>query len=161
VDDILQELRACAQMMQGFKSPQHFKYNSSYDLLLEMGRPFERRLAHDYVRPKGLCFQNCFDIVSYGGANFHYCEGVARPPDSCGLLFDHAWLVNDDGLVIDPTWHDPSYSNTLYYGIPFDPEYLVERALKTKVYGVLNHVDFLRDGLPPEALAELLVDYCL
>jgi hypothetical protein len=158
MEDLLQELRACAQMMQGFKSAASFKYNSNYDLVLDLGRPFEQRLEHDYLRPKKLCFQNCFDLVRQIEGSYHYCEGLARPPQTCGMLFDHAWLIDEQGRVLDPTWHGADYAGTAYYGIPLQLEYLLIRAVKTEVYGVLGHVDLLRDGLPPEALVELLVD---
>ncbi len=74
------------------------------------------------------------------------------------MIIAHAWLVNDRGEVIDPTWRDPqSFINPIYFGIVFDWEFVMAVAAKTEVYGVLDNdraieYEFKRLGLPSNAL---------
>jgi hypothetical protein len=83
------------------------------------------------------CFGNCQDILfsRQGRAEgLVYVEGYA----CSGLLSFafptlHAWLVDPDGSVVDPTWEDPDTST--YFGVPFTPEY-VRRATRESHLGI-------------------------
>lgn len=51
--------------------------------------------------------------VALRSPRFRYAEGVARPiPDAWGSRLSHAWLVDEEGAVIDRTWA----SGTDYHG---------------------------------------------
>ena len=74
------------------------------------------------------------------------------------MIIAHAWLVNGQGEVIDPTWRDPqSFINPIYFGVVFNWEFVMEVAAQTKMYGVLDNdraieYEFKRLGLPSNAL---------
>lgn len=152
--DFIAELKAYSQMMRSGRRAE-FKYANNYELVLALGSSGGERLAHEYVRPKKECFKNCFDLVRQLEGEYYYCEGFAQPPETLGMIFDHAWLVDPEGRVLDPTWHGDSYAGTNYFGIAFDWDYVRQRALKTKVYGILGDYsgEILRDGLPIDAVA--------
>lgn len=83
------------------------------------------------------CFGNCQEILfSKQGREdgLTYIEGYAC---SGGVKIPfptlHAWLVDPDGNVIDPTWEDAETST--YYGVPFTPEY-VRRATREAHVGI-------------------------
>lgn len=49
------------------------------------------------------CFGNAFGVAAFD-ERYRYCEGWAYTP---GLIaVHHAWLIDLDGNVIDPTWRD-------------------------------------------------------
>jgi hypothetical protein len=51
---------------------------------------------------KRECFKNCVIalLVNAVASEFIYVEGFAL---SAGQVFEHGWLENDDGLIVDPT----------------------------------------------------------
>jgi hypothetical protein len=51
------------------------------------------------------CFANAFRLVAYAQEErFLYCEGYAYTP---GLIAcEHAWVITQEGKVVDPTWRD-------------------------------------------------------
>jgi hypothetical protein len=61
-----------------------------------------------------------------------YCEGFCY---DCSLnhLFEHAWLIDERGIVVDPTLRDTPLA---YFGVPFQTEYLRETMQRTRVYGI-------------------------
>jgi hypothetical protein len=72
------------------------------------------------------------------------------------LAIAHAWLVNDAGEVVDPTWRDKAPGAT-YFGVVFDSEYVFEVGKITENYGILetnypNWRKLMVEGLPPDAL---------
>lgn len=56
------------------------------------------RMANQFRARQKWCFNNCFRIASRVSTLTYY-EGFANPIIPIG----HAWLVRDDGVVIDPT----------------------------------------------------------
>ena len=105
--------------------------------------------------PKGTvkeCYTNCFNWKYKNQENpLTYCEGYAI--GRLGLPVLHAWLVYPDGKVVDPTWcgesdyddAEPKWTPTpgkAYLGIPFDFDYVMKTARKSKHYGVIdNHTN--------------------
>ncbi len=96
--------------------------------ILEHGREWESRVFPRAKYPAGIprrCFGNAQDILLQQGRGdgLVYVEGYACS-GSLGFAFPthHAWLVDDEGRVIDPTWEDPETST--YFGVPFNPEYV-------------------------------------
>ncbi|MBO6894285.1 MAG: hypothetical protein JJ866_20245 [Roseibium sp.] len=55
--------------------------------------------------------------------NLFYSEGYALDP-ALPVPLQHAWLVDEVGEVIDPTWKDAEQH--VYFGITFKPDFLVE-----------------------------------
>lgn len=78
------------------------------------------------------CYHNCqtllfADMRRVKPQGFVYVEGYACSA-AVGFPFvtEHAWLVDRDGRVIDPTWDDPEHS--AYFGVPFKSDYVREVA---------------------------------
>ncbi len=55
-----------------------------------------------------------------------YVEGYAINVVDLPIPIEHAWLVDGDGTVIDPTW--PNAGDHVYYGVAFKLE-VVEKAI--------------------------------
>ena len=109
-------------------------------LLLAYGRHFTTD-AHTYSgrrhEPKA-CFDNCGSImVSYPERNLRYAEGYAVLANAPPLPFRHAWLVNADGVVRDPTLRAAKPAIE-YFGIIFTTDYLCDVALRTNEFGIFQ-----------------------
>lgn len=84
-----------------------------------------------------------------------YCEGFAIS-NEVAFVIAHAWLVDTQSQVIDPTWNE-NYVDPTYFGVVFTREFVGKVALKTKQYGILDnyYVDkyqILQEGFPKDAL---------
>jgi hypothetical protein len=116
---------------------------SSGKLLLEYGHEFvgtsmAELAGRDMPRQ---CFSNAKNLLitqlKKGNDRLRYAEGYACS-GSLGipLPIQHAWLVDEDGSVVDSTW---SYSEqSLYFGITFQNEYVLE-AYENKVASLLDN----------------------
>lgn len=82
------------------------------------------------------CFANAGDMALYS-PHLTYCEGLAWRPNGIPIAIHHAWLVTDDGTVVDPTWQD--CGDCEYLGVTVDKETLRSRILETKMWGVLDY----------------------
>ena len=78
-----------------------------------------------------------------------YCEGYALKP---GLFpVHHAWCVNVDGQVVDPTWEfDP---NTEYLGVALREDFLREMVMGNEVWGIFS------ERVDPNVLVRPLEEY--
>jgi hypothetical protein len=81
------------------------------------------------------CFRNAF-LAVLGDESLRYVEGVAIRPGMDGLGFLHAWCVDGNGRVVDPTWDNPEESR--YYGMEFDRKRLTKHVMREKIYGVFG-----------------------
>lgn len=79
--------------------------------------------------PKKACFETA-GRLALEDDSFTYVEGIAFN------LFPtaHAWVVREDGLVIDPTWDNPETCQ--YFGLAFTRDYLFETIERNKVWGI-------------------------
>lgn len=110
-------------------------HRTNYTLILEHGRYFTpaERPADVKKMPDKECYRNATE-VALRRPDLTYVEGFATIPEVEGLPFAHAWLVDDKGTVIDPTWRRPG---TSYFGIPFTTDYLRQTLVRQKIYGML------------------------
>lgn len=82
---------------------------------------------------KKLCFMNAaLASQRYG---LIYVEGFATL-DGLPIPIHHAWCVTEDGGIIDYTWDTPGDS---YFGVPFDQAFVVDCALTSKYWGILDN----------------------
>lgn len=113
------------------------KYKSTQALVLAYGIPFTKRIDSQEFRGQArACYKNCYELIGKN-EKFHYCEGYATYTD-LPVAVAHAWLVNNTGTVIDPTWTDLKLEEVAYLGVVFTRKFVREMALKTKVYGILE-----------------------
>ena len=112
------------------------KYSSMEEYVLENGRPFVYQpLPALYMPHKGRwgrCFANAFRLAMKRG-ELRYAEGYAKRSDSFGML--HAWCVDAQGRVVDPTWNFPAD----YYGVIYDLAYVGCVARKKGAFGVIDN----------------------
>jgi hypothetical protein len=116
--------------------------------LLKYGEEFDVNPTPDWVElmtPK-MCFMNCFVLVEEqrGGLlsedipELYYCEGYVL---SSGLPIPihHAWCVQDDGTLIEPTLPDRTDEEKVtYFGVKIeDFEALDDLLNLTGTYSVL------------------------
>lgn len=107
-------------------------------LLLTYGRVFEGAPCPEQYagHPMKMCFKNCLMLMA-SSPELIYCEGYAMP-EGIDFPIHHAWLLDEEGNVIDPTWTDPE--GALYVGIPFDANYLFELAQRTGYANVFDNM---------------------
>ncbi len=112
--------------------PKDLKYWLLHELVLAEGRFMGTRspLSEEYPRGrKRECFKNAYELTARNLLG--YCEGFAM-----GVIpVLHAWVVDRDGNVIDPTWADGAE----YFGIEFKRDDVIRVALKTEYYGMMDN----------------------
>jgi hypothetical protein len=158
LESFVSDLKQYADIFDRLYDRGELKYCSTQRLILDAGIVFRCKIVSPLSGKSGECYRNCFQILSRAfNSDLYYCEGFATY-EGIGLIVAHAWLVNDRGEVIDPTWRDPqSFINPVYLGVVFDWEFVMAVAAKTEVYGVLDNdlateYEFKRLGLPSNAL---------
>ena len=157
IDRLKSFLDKQAELMQKIHPHPNWKYSGFEELILDCGvemsfTPLPSSI--DRGLPKN-CYHNCFEILK-DNLDLTYCEGYALYPD-LALPLIHAWLIDEDGLVIDPTWDE---SDTVYLGIPFDTKWFIELLRSRNREDCLavfesNHLEdfsLLREGLPDEVI---------
>jgi hypothetical protein len=85
---------------------------------------------------QGQCFMNATHLA-IDNPEMTYVEGKM----AChGISIDHAWCVDADGVVHDPTirdGHDGHISD--YFGVPFKTPYLRKAIIWNGYYGLLDY----------------------
>ena len=79
---------------------------------------------------KQMCFGNALHLALK--RNWLYVEGYAESV----MPLQHAWCIDDEGRVVDPTWEDAE--DRAYLGIPMDPQFVVRLVCEQNYYGVLG-----------------------
>jgi hypothetical protein len=77
------------------------------------------------------CFRNAWRDLTEAGEDWRYCEGYAASPDLM-LPIHHAWLVNVHTLAVrdrTPAWAKPR--GAIYWGIPFQTEYVLKSSMES------------------------------
>jgi hypothetical protein len=114
---------------------------------------YGRGIKHDL--PMGTpkeCYSNAAHLALDGP--YRYVEGYAMRDSLC-IPIHHAWVLDEDGKVIDTTWQRPE--DCQYLGVRIARDALRRELLKNGVYGVLApnemlNVDLLR-VLDPDLVA--------
>jgi hypothetical protein len=134
-------LRSVSEMMQAIANSKRKPtlFSSMYDFLLNEGIDC---IYTGHPRPKGCgvrkmpdkeCFGNAHTVASTLPERFAYVEGYAL-----GIIpMAHAWLIDMDGKVVDPTWQEDHCRE--YIGVPFDLEYVNRIIIEKETYGALDY----------------------
>ena len=128
---------------------------SSQRLILENGLPFLTMSKPSPFKgePKS-CYQNCTSaLLKY--PELSYCEEFAISKE-VSIIIAHAWLIDNNSQVIDPTWNE-DFTDCTYFGVVFANEFVREVALKTKCYGIsdnhrVDRYQIFQNGFPKGAL---------
>jgi len=132
-----------------FKNRDDLQYLCIEDFILKEGKAFKPKPLPDKYEPGEIkqCFRNAF-LLSLGHMELTYVEGYAF----CENLIPvhHAWCVDPDGNVVDPTWRDTGIE---YIGVPFSQKYAMSLIQKKGCYGILDmNKDLLKGKLPKGAI---------
>ncbi|MBD2629653.1 hypothetical protein [Trichormus variabilis] len=154
IDYLITILQQRAELFTKTNKNPDFLYKSVDSLVLAYGQPFTKQIKSPFKGEPKSCFKNCYQAL-YDFSKLNYCEGFAI--SNLGIPIIHAWLVNDNLEVIDPTWTGDRFQNCAYFGIVFTEDFVLEMTEKTEKYGILES-DYLMDyqlqrqGFPPHAL---------
>jgi hypothetical protein len=130
---IVEQLQAMIDLRKGMHIPSEMKYSCMEEFVLRNGQlytPAPFTIETEYRTPKE-CFCNAFHLSTETG--LHYVEGYAFRI----IPFMHAWCVDDDGIVYDPTLTDSE--SVEYFGVKFSHEFVVATILDKETYGVIDN----------------------
>ena len=137
-----------------------YKYKCYEELILQEGFLTIPDPLHNTIIKlnKQYCYYNCYASVEASPKQFTYCEGYAIP-ENVGIPISHAWLLNEEGLIVEPTLKSLAIE---YYGIPFESAWLIKHIenRKGKDYSLIegNYLEnfcFLKEGFPSEAIKKV------
>lgn len=84
----------------------------------------------------GECYKNSYELMLRGP--YTYCEGYAIKK---GLIpLEHAWVIDQEGNVIDPTWD----GECEYFGVSFKDDFVFEMIERVHHYGINPNLYLLR-----------------
>lgn len=129
-------LKALATMTESIHElPDGWSYVSYERFVLERGVWHEAAPLPDEIRrgELGNCFANALRLAN-SHRHLTYVEGYAS---SEFMPVQHAWCVDVDGTVIDPTWDDPQ--DRVYLGVEIDTDRAWEIVTKAKVFGIIGN----------------------
>lgn len=82
--------------------------------------------------PMKECYRNAAELAIWN-KDMTYVEGWAHS----GLIaVEHAWCVDKQGKVVDPTWPDVRGKGFEFLGVPLSTEYLIHHLEETQMYGI-------------------------
>ena len=138
--DIIQDYLKSIVAMIDREPPEGYKYKCTHEFVLEHGKPYRARPLPEVYKRGTIkqCYKNSF-LLSLE-TDLTYVEGFA---DNI-IPVSHAWCVDRDGNVIDPTWPNPE--NCEYFGIPFKQEYVISNIMKDGY--LISLIDNWQDGFP-------------
>ena len=103
--------------------PEEYHYRNKEALLLKHGRFFKATRTRPEAVPlgklrdgQGQCFTNAFWQVITDSKTWRYAEGYAISGRGILVPVHHAWLLDEQGRVVDPTWEPPGVA---YFGVMF------------------------------------------
>ena len=83
--------------------------------------------------PQGQCYRNAA-LLAFRDDAMTYVEGNVSVHT---VPISHAWCINADGIVIDPTI-TPDVEIGDYFGVPFRTDYVRKACLHNRFYGLLD-----------------------
>jgi len=108
--------------------PRGLLYRSYEEFFLKHGRLFTpRSFPSKYRKWRGkpkACLYNAVELA-LSFPKLDYVEGYALPAKGLPLPIPHSWCVDDEGKVVDPTWH--KVVGLEYFGLAFDKGLLREQ----------------------------------
>lgn len=112
-----------------------WKYSCIEDFVLRNGQSFSKSLLKIKRGRMKACFRNAFRLADNSSNEFLYVEGYATSMIDFPVL--HAWCLDKDGKVVDPTWKDGKE----YFGVPFNLDYVRRTIFKRKRFGVIDNFE--------------------
>lgn len=101
---------------------------------LSTSSPLPRGIKKGVVKE---CLKNAGRLALDSQGCLTYCEGWAQMPAHRGLTTYHAWCLDRQGNVVDPTWaHKVGHE---YLGVPIKTSALLQQVLLTEQWGFFPH----------------------
>lgn len=116
--------------------------------LLKHGRYFDGERVKGPRGKAHQCYANAGKIA-LNGVGYTYVEGYV---EVSGVPLNHAFLLDREGRVCDPTIRPGGKTPLRYFGVPFTEDFLRETVTAKEEWGVL---DMRRTGIPESAIAEV------
>lgn len=132
--------RAAVLLQRQSPPPAEWAYPNYHDLVIDMAEPRVAPIHSDGligVMEERQCYRNCFDVIQEH-AGYTYVEGYAQTQF---MIVRHAWLENDEGVIIDPTWANldhPAGFLASYIGVKFDDTFLIQHVVETGWHSVFE-----------------------
>lgn len=116
-----QYLEDRAAVIRQIRSNLGWKYAGVEDIVLSYGVEMSAIPLPVNVPPgrQKTCYHTC-QSISFSRKDLTYVEGYALSAE-VPFAAEHAWLINTNGEVIDPTWNPPGLA---YLGIPLKTKWL-------------------------------------
>lgn len=137
LEETTQMTRRCIKMWpEDLGALSGIRYCCLEEFVLEHGQQFRvGRPTRSIRRGKTKeCYRNTWNLIP-DHDDLTYVEGIGFNHEF-GLGFVHAWAVDTEGNVIDPTWG--YHPKTEYFGIPFDWQFVNQIIGDTEVFGLLE-----------------------
>lgn len=113
--DLVEYLEKYIELVKTF----NYKTISIEEFVLNHGKQFLKKgkVNKKYYGKMKMCYKNAF-LLLITHRDLFYCEGFATFAGLSLPVF-HAWCVDKNGKVYDPTWKDGGD----YYGVVFDTKF--------------------------------------
>jgi hypothetical protein len=104
--------------------------------------------------PDTFCYANASRYTrKHQDEGVVYAEGLAQTRTGLQSYLPHAWVVLPDGTALDPTWDDAT--GRAYFGVPVTDPRRWPRTNQGLLENYETWIPLLRDGIPPDAIADL------
>jgi hypothetical protein len=112
-----------------------WSYSSIEDFVLKNGKQYDYAVSGVRKGKMKECFMNAYHLVQRD-PSLTYVEGYAKTKN-LPIAVLHAWAVDKDGNVHDPTWEDGSS----YFGVSFSRDFVEETIVSKGTYGVIDNYE--------------------
>lgn len=140
--------------------------NPSYfgpeNALLKYGKRMDIVVDRPLRIPEGLrreCYGNCVKalLLNQADDDLFYAEGYAAGRGGLWIPVQHAWLVDQHGQVIDPTWEDAT--DNAYFGVVFRRTFVCDMLEKAQMEpGILSAPALMRRHFGSPTLFEAVME---
>jgi hypothetical protein len=139
--DSINVLKNHLQMIRDFHNRMQRSDGANYscvaDFILSLGREFKAApwtLKEKYhKRTPKECYANATHLALVH-PEYTYVEGYCFHDDLIPIA--HAWCVDSQGVVFDPTLKNPE--DFVYFGVPFKTDFVVNFIQEKGSYGVID-----------------------